>query len=101
MSDLPEAAEMRAKWERYGERLKDGDDGGSLLGASFIIARSGVTDVLLLLDEIEKLRHVAVKAAGLVRTAHASEVGKREVVPQWWDGLKDALAALETEGWWT
>jgi len=43
-------AKMRAKWERYGERLREGDNDGSLMGAAFIIARSGVTDMLELLD---------------------------------------------------
>ncbi len=45
--------EMRAKWERYAERLTTGDEGGSLIGAAYIIARSGVTDVLQLLDLID------------------------------------------------
>lgn len=45
--------EMRRKWEAYAERLQEGDGGGSLIGASFIIAKSGVTDVLRLLDVLE------------------------------------------------
>ena len=46
-------AEMRAKWERYGARLKEGDADGSLVGAAFIIAKSGVTDMLELLDVLD------------------------------------------------
>jgi len=46
--------EMRRKWESYGELMNEGDNGGSLVGRSFIIARSGVNDVLKLLDFIER-----------------------------------------------
>lgn len=48
-------AEMRAKWERFDARLREGDGvEGSLMGASFIIARSAVTDVNELLDILDR-----------------------------------------------
>ena len=47
--------EVRAKWERFNARLQEGDGDGSLMGAAFIIARSGVTDVRRLCDEIDRL----------------------------------------------
>ena len=48
-------AEMRAKWERFDARLREGDDvEGSLMGASFLIARSAVTDVNELLDILDR-----------------------------------------------
>ena len=51
--------EMRKKWAVYKERLESGHDvDGSLFGASYIIARSGVTDVNACLDEIERLNTV-------------------------------------------
>lgn len=56
MSDIEgrySLVEMRAKWEGYGERLSEGDGNGSLLGASYIIARTAVTDILELLDLLE------------------------------------------------
>jgi hypothetical protein len=46
-------AEMRAKWERYGAMLTEPEGEGSMLGRTFIIARSGVTDMLALLDLLE------------------------------------------------
>ena len=56
-------AELRSKWAAYGARLREGDGvTGSLMGAAFIIARSGCTDVSLLADRIEtleKLREAA------------------------------------------
>ena len=49
-------AELRSKWAAYGARLREGDGvTGSLMGAAFIIARSGCTDVSLLADRIEEL----------------------------------------------
>lgn len=45
--------EMRSKWERYRDRLNEGDGAGSLIGASYIIAKSGVTDILELLDLLD------------------------------------------------
>lgn len=45
--------EMREKWMRYDDRLQEGDGGGSLVGASFIIATTGVSDVLYLLNVLE------------------------------------------------
>ena len=47
---------MRRKWERYGKRLQEDDGDGSLIGAPFIIAESGVTDVLALLAAVERVR---------------------------------------------
>ena len=44
--------------------------------------------------EQNRLREIERCAAGLVRTAHV-EVGKREVVRQWWDGLLAALHPQE------
>jgi len=85
-----ELAEMRQKWEAFGSRLKEGDGvEGSLIGASFIIARSGVTDVLALLDHFAEVERTA---RGLVRTAHP-EVGKHEVVRSWWDALVESLGS--------
>ena len=46
----------------------------------------------VLIEEIHRLHVIESKAAGLVRTAHP-EVGKREVVRQWWDALVAALEA--------
>jgi hypothetical protein len=46
-------AEMRAKWETFAARLQEGDEGGSLFGAAYIIARSGCTDIIELLDLLE------------------------------------------------
>lgn len=46
-------AEMRAKWLRYGERLGESHGDGSIIGAAYIIAKSGVTDMLELLDLLE------------------------------------------------
>ncbi len=48
-----------------------------------------------LLAELERLREVERCAAGLVRTAHPTDVGKHEVVRQWWDAL---VCALRPEG---
>ena len=48
--------EMRAKWQRYGARLARDDGDGSLVGAAFIIAKTGVTDVEVLLAEIARLQ---------------------------------------------
>jgi hypothetical protein len=48
------------------------------------------TEVQRLRGEVERLTLIETKAAGLVRTAHP-EVGKREVVRQWWDSLVAAL----------
>ena len=45
--------EMREKWETYGRLLAEPERDGSMLGRCYIIARSGVTDVLELLDLLE------------------------------------------------
>ena len=44
--------------------------------------------------EVERLREIERCARGLLRTAHV-EVGKREVVRQWWDALLAALHPQE------
>lgn len=49
-------SEEKAKWVRYGERLKDGDGDGSLIGASFIIAKTAVTEMPLALAVVEAAR---------------------------------------------
>lgn len=46
-------AAMRTKWEAYRDRMDEGDNGGSIIGAAYIIARSGVSDMLELLDLLE------------------------------------------------
>lgn len=48
-----EVVDMRAKWERYDARLKEVDGNGSIVGAAFIIAKTGVTDILAILDKME------------------------------------------------
>lgn len=89
MGDL---TEMRAKWERYGVLLSEPEREGSMLGRAFIIARSGVTDVLALLDELNRLHEVERCAAGLVRTSGVHwQSAEIQVVRQWWDALKSAL----------
>ena len=45
-------------------------------------------------QRIVELERVEAKARGLVRTAHPTDIGKHEVVRQWWDALAAALAAL-------
>ena len=50
----PEAiAELRSKWERYADRLREGDGGGSLVGAAYIIAKTAVADIPALLAALE------------------------------------------------
>lgn len=86
-----ELDDLKEKWRAYALRMEEGEtDGGSIIGAAYIIARSAVTDVAMLVDELDRLALVAEKARGLVRTAHP-EVGQREVVRQWWVGLVEAL----------
>jgi hypothetical protein len=43
-------------------------------------------------DDWQRLTLIEEKAAGLVRTAHPTDVGEHEVVHQWWASLVDALA---------
>jgi hypothetical protein len=45
-------------------------------------------------QDIPELLEVARAATGVVRTA-APFVGAKEVVPQWWSALANALKALE------
>jgi hypothetical protein len=71
VSVVTDRAELRAKWERFDARLSEGEtEGGSLLGASFIIARTGVADVMALLDEIdqrnERLLRILARASNVV-----------------------------------
>jgi hypothetical protein len=75
----PTLKELREKWDRYDARLSagDGDGDGSLVGASFIIARSGVTDVRALLDRCtaaEAARDAATAAIERVRKLHYATV---------------------------
>lgn len=42
--------QMRRKWERYKILLAEPEGDGSMLGRFYIIARSGVHDILELLD---------------------------------------------------
>lgn len=57
---------LRAKWELYADRLRRGDDNGSLVGASFLIAKSGVTDVVVLLDRLGRYEAVVAAARALI-----------------------------------
>lgn len=62
---------MRRKWERYGKRLQEDDGDGSLIGAPFIIAESGVTDVLALLASLDAaLARVTLLEAALEDAIH-------------------------------
>ena len=54
------------------------------------------TDIAYLLERVRALELIAVKARGLVRTAHPEDVGKHEVVRQWWDSLVAALTEGES-----
>lgn len=49
--------EMRRKWAGYQSRMDEGDGGGSLLGALYIIGRSAVTDIGALCDWIDAQEH--------------------------------------------
>ena len=46
-------ADMRAKWEDYRDRMSQADGEGSIVGASFIIAKTACTDMLELLDLLD------------------------------------------------
>ena len=85
--------EMRHKWERYGERLKEGDGDGSLVGASYIIATLAATDIPLLLDELKRLQEIERCAAGVVRTAHPAKIDAA-IVAGWWQHLRQALGLM-------
>ena len=54
------------------------------------------TDIAYLLERVRRLEEIAVKARGLVRTAHPTDVGQHEVVRQWWDSLIVALTEGES-----
>ena len=62
--------------------------------ATFIAAAP--TDIAYLLERVRRLEEIAVKARGLVRTAHPTDVGQHEVVRQWWDSLIVALTEGES-----
>jgi hypothetical protein len=52
---MTDTQHYRDKWATYDARLKEGDGNGSLMGACFIIAKSGVTDIYALCDRIDEL----------------------------------------------
>lgn len=83
------------EWALFAARLQEGDGGGSLAGAAFIIASTACSDVPGLLEAVERLQEIETEARGLVRTAHPSDVGKHEVVRQWWAALVQALSPEE------
>lgn len=74
VSVVTDKRELRAKWQRYDARLTEltngESEGGSLIGASFIIARTGVSDVLALLDTLddrdERLLRILARASNVV-----------------------------------
>jgi hypothetical protein len=86
--------ELRAKWQRYGARLARDDGDGSLVGAAFIIAKTGVTDVEVLLAEVTRLQAKldAVRALAL----DALDVHGHTTNAEWY--AKQILAALDEEG---
>lgn len=49
-------------------------------------------------SEVLQLRYIAQKARGLIRTSHPTDVGKHEVVRQWWDALVEACNAYSEIG---
>jgi hypothetical protein len=56
---MTDTQHYRDKWATYDARLKEGDGNGSLMGACFIIAKSGVTDINALCDRIDALERLA------------------------------------------
>jgi hypothetical protein len=94
-----ELAQMRQKWEAFGSRLKEGDGvEGSLIGASFIIARSGVTDVLALLDhfaEVERTARGLVRGDDEKRQLTSADCPYCPGPPHGWGMGPDGLAELK------
>ena len=68
---------MRSKWNRYDQRLREDDGDGSLVGASFIIAKSGVTDVRALLDRLDAAEKALGTAMELIAMAYVGSVDPR------------------------
>lgn len=51
--------------------------------------------ITMTVAEAQMLLEIADKVAGLIHTAHPTDIGKHEVVPQWWNALVVASDALE------
>lgn len=82
------AESMSAALERgkqLNQRLRE------LTGVSIGPFRPSLDQMTELVEWCEARAKIEEKAVGLVRTAHPTDVGRHEVVRQWWDALVAAL----------